>query len=63
MAPIIPTHRPLMTPLRAAIAIAIGAVASSLFLVVGEARSEASSSPSFPANLACPQRTATWNVI
>lgn len=62
MAPIVPTHRPFVTPVRAAIAVALGAVAGSLFLVFGVARSDASP-PSSPAALACPERTATWNVI
>jgi len=54
MAPIVPTYRPLLTPERAAIAVAVAAVASSLFLAFGAARSEASP-PSRPA-LACPER-------
>lgn len=33
MAPIIPTHRPIVTPERAAIGVAIVALACSLFLV------------------------------
>lgn len=33
MTPIIPTHRPLLTPERTAIAIAVGAVLCSVFLV------------------------------
>ena len=58
---IIPTHRPFLTPLRAAIAIAVAALASGLFLVFGEARSE--ESPSAPAALACPDHTAARHVI
>jgi len=57
MAPIIPTHRPLVTPERAAIAVAVAAVASSLFVAFGAGRSEASPA-SLPA-LACPEPTAT----
>lgn len=56
MAPIVPTYRPLLTPERAAIAVAVAALASSLFLAFGAGRSEASP-PSRPA-LAC-ERTAT----
>ena len=40
MAPVIPTHRPFVTPERAAIAVAVVAVACSLFLAFGVARSD-----------------------
>lgn len=56
MAPVIPTHRPIVTPERAAIAIAAMAVASSLFLAFGAARADAP--PRASDSLACIDRTA-----
>lgn len=56
MAPIIPTRRPIVTPERAAIGVAIVALACSLFLVfstVARAQTPIASSPS-----ACDQRVA-----
>jgi hypothetical protein len=37
MAPSIPTHRPLVTPTRVAVSIAVAASASSLYLALGSA--------------------------
>lgn len=56
MAPIIPTHRPIVTPERAAIGVALVALACSLFLVfstVARAQTPVASSPS-----ACVERVA-----
>jgi hypothetical protein len=37
MAPSIPTHRPLVTPTRVAVSVAVAASASSLYLALGSA--------------------------
>ena len=56
MAPIIPTHRPIVTPERAAIGVAIVALACSLFLVFSTvARAETATAS---AQSACDQRVA-----
>lgn len=56
MAPIIPTHRPIVTPERAAVGIAIVALACSLFLVFSTvARAEPALGS---AQSACTERVA-----
>lgn len=56
MAPIIPTHRPIVTPERAAIGVALVALACSLFLVFGTvARAQ---TPIASSQSACAQRVA-----
>lgn len=64
MAPVISTCRPIVTPERAAFAVAAIAVASSLFLAFG--RTEAATSSQ--AVLACAEHTAaaataTWQAL
>ncbi|WP_088278352.1 hypothetical protein [Ideonella sp. A 288] len=46
MAPVIPTHRPLVTPVRLAIAIAVAAVLSGVFLAVDAAEAQSSTAQS-----------------
>ncbi|MBE7418897.1 MAG: hypothetical protein HS128_14370 [Ideonella sp.] len=56
MAPIIPTYRPIVTAARAAVVVAIAAVACSVFLVFSPAV-HAASAP-VPAPAACDHRPA-----
>jgi hypothetical protein len=49
MAPSIPTHRPLLTATRAAIAVAVASCASTLYLALATGRVEAAAQAIAPA--------------
>jgi hypothetical protein len=53
MAPAIPTHRPLLTATRLALAIAVVACASSVYLALSSSRAQAAEAALIPAG-ACP---------
>lgn len=58
MTPSIPTHRPLMTATRAAVLVAVVAVASSVFLAVDSAYSRAATATLAPSDWACAELAA-----
>jgi hypothetical protein len=57
MAPAIPTHRPLLTATRLALAIAVVACASSVYLALSSSRAQAAEAALIPAG-ACPAAAA-----
>jgi hypothetical protein len=57
MAPVIPTHRPLLTATRMALAVAVMACASSVYLATSSGKAQAAEAAMIPAG-ACPAAAA-----